>query len=996
MTQAGKWLARVGLLGAAVAPPVVAWWQHVGAQHPVLATLLLLGYETALAAVVFLGQIAGNLRARWRERIVDRLDQALRRRMSRFDRRYRESVLAALRFVDLKGLSTVGFYTPELAEVFVDLTFVPRAAHEIPADLLAGDDADPARRRSIWEFLGQRKPTVLAVVGVPGSGKTTLLRHTARRLCVDRARRRRPLPILLYLRDHVTEILADNTIGLTELVRNALIRDPADEPAGWFESHLDNGDCVVLLDGLDEVASQDDRRAVADWVERQVRRYPRNDFVITSRPHGYRSARIDGATVLQVCAFTPEQVVRFVHAWYRAVEQHDGGSEDARARATDAANGLLDRLRESPVLYDLTANPLLLTMIVNVHRDRHELPGSRAELYQEICQAVLWRRHEAKSLATALGGEVKQALLGGLAFTMMSRRVRDFDRAAVLAAVRPALRRVSRELTAEGFLADVGSNGLLIERENDLYSFSHHTIQEYLAATHIQAKGLVGALSTAVDDPWWRETTLVHAACSTADPIILACLESRTVAALTLAFECAEQRTVDIADDVRAKLDRLLESAFDLDADPELRHLMSRVIVSRHLSLSMPVGETTRLCARPISTAVYRLFLQATDQSADARALDGERPPAPGTTEPVTGVWAQDAVAFTRWVNGISGDDRVYRLPTRSELDDSGARDALATAARGATAPLSAWIQPGHDSASPQLWTPVSSLRPHWIDMAVVAEQVAGDVSTEGSVAFRLLLLRSIVALRALTLDRPRQGDLDLGDALDADRTGVLLKAFDLAVRHAKSVRLDRLRERDRDLDRVIQLADTLHTEHTSLFDLANALNHAMRNALGHALDPALDRALGRTLSRALSRALDSGDQSRFESVLAQALVGVSDPARVGFVARLASMTDYLHQARTDLFDRYLRLNSVPPPWVVRVADRLADTAVPIFLRQVPITADSAAGIRLAALCLAAESEAQAGGLGNVFRSFAADVTLLERRATGRAPTPETIILAVG
>ena len=42
----------------------------------------------------------------------------------------------------------------------------------------------------------------------------------------------------------------------------------------------------MLLDGLDEVASADDRRVVADWVERQVAAYPRNHFVVTSRPYG--------------------------------------------------------------------------------------------------------------------------------------------------------------------------------------------------------------------------------------------------------------------------------------------------------------------------------------------------------------------------------------------------------------------------------------------------------------------------------------------------------------------------------------------------------------------------------------------------------------------------------------------------------------------------------------------------------------------------------------
>ena len=53
-------------------------------------------------------------------------------------------------------------------------------------------------------------------------------------------------------------------------------------------------------------------------------------------------------------------------------------------------------------------------MIANVHRYRGALPGSRADLYAEICQVMLWRRQEAKNLPAGLAGDKKEALLRGL------------------------------------------------------------------------------------------------------------------------------------------------------------------------------------------------------------------------------------------------------------------------------------------------------------------------------------------------------------------------------------------------------------------------------------------------------------------------------------------------------------------------------------------------------------------------------------------------------
>ena len=40
------------------------------------------------------------------------------------------------------------------------------------------------------------------------------------------------------------------------------------------------------------------------------------------------------------------------------------------------------RLKQAPALYDLTVNPLLLTMIANVHRYRGTLPGSMRALVE--------------------------------------------------------------------------------------------------------------------------------------------------------------------------------------------------------------------------------------------------------------------------------------------------------------------------------------------------------------------------------------------------------------------------------------------------------------------------------------------------------------------------------------------------------------------------------------------------------------------------------------
>ncbi|MET9224728.1 NACHT domain-containing protein [Lentzea sp. NPDC003310] len=701
----------LGLASAAIAPPAAAFalLQNWAKAHPWLAVAAFVGYEVLLWSIALIAKVlsgtADELGARWKTRLANWIDQGLLRKLSGFRRRYLRAVLGSLRYIDLKGLATVGFYTPQLDEVFVDVSLVYSDPSAVPAGVIERPQVEPTQpfvgdlidkpapaipvvverphvdptRRFIGDLIDKPEPVVLAVIGAPGCGKTTLLRHTALLICRKRRRKRR-IPVLLYLRDHVTAIM--NDVPLPDLVH-------VDAPTGWFSLKLRAGACVVLLDGLDEVADAVTRRLVADWVERQISSYSLNDFVITSRPHGYHSAPIQGAGVVQVRGFSDEQVTRFAHSWYLAFEQRSTGEKnaDVSRRAAEEADDLLERLHHNPMLYELTANPLLLTMIANVHKFRGALPGSRVDLYSEICQVLLWRRQEAKKLASELTGDQKMSLLSGLAYTMTRKHVRDFDRTDVLTEFRPFLRRMAPGRTEEDFLAEMTSSGLLVEREHATYSFAHLTFQEFLSAHHIRDKHLAHVLVERIDDVWWRETTLLYVARANADPIVEACLEANTVVALSLAFDCAEQAS-ELAANLRSHLDRLLETVFrSNNAHSPIRRLMVNVVVTRHVRKLVRTIEGTRLNAEPVNAGIYSLFRE----SYPYRAPDAV--PA-RLDEPVVGVRADDARAFVEWVNDITGSEPGFRLPLISELENSRVARKLGR--------LQAWTADSQNSAWPK------------------------------------------------------------------------------------------------------------------------------------------------------------------------------------------------------------------------------------------------------------------------------------------------------
>ncbi|MEV6984249.1 NACHT domain-containing protein [Sphaerisporangium sp. NPDC051017] len=689
--------ARLAVALAALGPPTLVGaglWPDVQ-THPVLSGLALLGYWIALAVVEFLRQVGKAVQDKWVQRVADLVDATVTDRLARTRRTYLKHLAASIRYIDVRGLTTIGEYALELRQVYVDVSLVPRAVHETLREPLTGTvKAEPPRepltgtvaaetsreplartvtadqRRSLQSFLDADRAGVFAVIGAPGSGKTTLLRRTTLDLCRSR---RGDLPILLYLRDHIQAVLDDPDVTLGAIAAGQpWLKGRI--PATWFERCLQKGRCRVMLDGLDEVAKEEDRKAVVRWMSQQTIRYSGNTFVVTSRPHGYHDNPLNDATVLQVRRFTPEQIASFLHGWYHAIEQRSTGETgpETRARARNHADDLLERLRRKPALYDLAANPLLLTMIANVHRYRGALPGSRAGLYGEMCEVLLHRRQESKGLAdhgTALRGEQKERVVRELALTMMLRGVKDISVEGARKAIGPALARVSRDVTPEAFLAETEKSGLIVERESGILAFAHLTLQEYLAATEIKQEKQPSFLAKRVDDPAWRETTLLWSATADASPVVESCLTSGTVRALALAFDCADEAR-ELSPDLRDRLESLLSSPTSEGPDADgHRRLITAIKINRALRDVIHMEEGTALCAHPVTSDLYRLFTE--------NAAGSHYPPEhitandwPSTETPITGLWPNDVTRFVDWLNFFSADASAYRLPTTAELSD--------------------------------------------------------------------------------------------------------------------------------------------------------------------------------------------------------------------------------------------------------------------------------------------------------------------------------------
>jgi hypothetical protein len=396
--------------------------------------------------------------------------------------------------------------------------------------------------------------------------------------------------------------------------------------------------------------------------------------VITSRPQGYRDAPLQHAHISEVQPFTARQVRQFVENWYCANEiVASGNQENARVRqkASSEAEDLLRRLHTNPTLSALTVNPLLLTMIAMVHRYHGALPGSRVELYKEICEVLLGRWRQARGVHDRLTAAQKRVVLEPLAAEMMQRHIRDISTEEAGQVIGLRLESVGvTDVEAQNALRDFqASSGLLLEREAERWSFAHLTFQEYLTAAHwLEEKDDVSNWDDLVKDSWWHETLRLYAAQGDATPVVRACLAADTVPALTLAAECLEEaRKLDPALR-RAVNERVMADL--TSSDPARRHLAAEVQLSRRLKSLQRIDDQREIDLTYITCAEYQLFLD------DQREQEQYHQPdhwvdycfAPSQArEPISGVRPEDADAFCAWLTQRQGGTWHYRLPTTSE-----------------------------------------------------------------------------------------------------------------------------------------------------------------------------------------------------------------------------------------------------------------------------------------------------------------------------------------
>lgn len=377
----------------------------------------------------------------------------------------------------------------------------------------------------------------LMVKGSPGSGKTMLLKYIA--LCyaegrwADLFKKFQCVPILVELHR-----FSNKELTVEQQLVEAFARDGFPNAQSFVSQSLDKNKLLLLLDGFDEVSSNE-RQKVVDLINDFLDTHKDCPVIITCRTAVYRGEFNNFIEqTLEVVEFNDQQIREFLAPWKPDMP------------ADKSVEQLVQTLHDRPRIMELARNPLMLTIIAYLYADTPAvLPHSRAEFYRIATDILLEQWHQERNQFQARD---KKLVLQHLAlFFQDNANQQGQDRRSVdwktveleITSILPNFN-LQPDCTRDILSEIVERNGLLLAIDGrERYQFAHLTLQEFFAASQLRDKADSLISRFKADPDAWRETLKLW--CGIASDSTNLIREVRTVNPI-VAFEClADVQKVD-------------------------------------------------------------------------------------------------------------------------------------------------------------------------------------------------------------------------------------------------------------------------------------------------------------------------------------------------------------------------------------------------------------------------------------------------------------------
>lgn len=348
----------------------------------------------------------------------------------------------------------------------------------------------------------------LMVLGGPGAGKSTFLRKMGLEALkgLGGGYVHECIPVFVELKNFSSpEINIEGAIA--QEFRICGFPSPVEVTAKLLEQ----GKLLILFDGLDEVPTKNLDAAIHQ-IQNFVDQHDKNRFITSCRIAAYRH-NFRRFSDVAMADFHPEQIKEFIFNWF---------SSDADREANTAQKCWhLMQKPEQKCARELAQSPLLLTLLCLVYHSSQNFPQNRSVLYRKALRVLLEEWAAEKRIMTdeiyqGLSTELEEVLLSEIAYHGFEANRLFFSQREAVDQIKTFLAdnlNAPRHLDGEAVLEAIAiQQGILVERAQDVFSFSHLTLQEYLTAQYIDDHHLMLPLvNNHLAHERWQEVFLLVA-----------------------------------------------------------------------------------------------------------------------------------------------------------------------------------------------------------------------------------------------------------------------------------------------------------------------------------------------------------------------------------------------------------------------------------------------------------------------------------------------------
>ena len=338
------------------------------------------------------------------------------------------------------------------------------------------------------------KESLLLILGEAGTGKSTALKRLAYILCNQKIGENSTLYIPILLRS--IDIIKHNKNLVTQCIEETQ-KIIGSNSASFTTEDLEKGNVIVLIDALDELTDEIERKKILQLINDFNNKFPDCKIILTSRNYTYLKQfnELNEFKELRLSYFNLSQAKKMVEKLIKS-----------NSLSVENSQEIIRRLKS---IHGIDLTPLLITVFVaSSDFSKKDIPANITELFKKYTEMMLGRWDRNKGLNQQFHAPLKDFLLSKIAYEMHIRNAIGIKEEECIKIMKEELKaRNIKNTNIDQLINESLRRSGLFKFIDDMVEFRHLLLQEFFAGRGIPSVELI---PNYIKNQWWQRAIVFY------------------------------------------------------------------------------------------------------------------------------------------------------------------------------------------------------------------------------------------------------------------------------------------------------------------------------------------------------------------------------------------------------------------------------------------------------------------------------------------------------